>query len=297
MDFIDHPPLSADEAHAVYRERYPHLQFVGKSHGQIQRIRHLYKNTKPNPEKLCPIEGVWGAEQLIELGIAPEILLICPEYLYTAKAQQIVDQLQKTSAHFYAVSKKVFDLVKEDPAAGGILVVFPFPTTPLIALPLKESMRLVVLDGVEIQGNAGTIARSADATAFDAVIFTHRKIRLNHPKFIRASMGSVLRVPIIEADVEELAAWLHQNGFQILLADTEGATVYHKQEYAKRCCLVVGSEKYGLHKDWYGIGAQSVCIPMLGSVDSLNVAIAATVLMYESVFHSHSVESRENFLE
>ncbi len=285
MNFQDIQPMTTDEAQNFFHERYPNLQFIGKTHGAIQKIRHLYKNTKPNPDKLCPIEGIWGAELLIETGIRPELLLICPEHIYSAKAQQIVDTLQKSAKGFYAVSGKVFDLVREDPSAGGILCVFPFPQATLDALPIRETMRLIVLDGLEIQGNCGTIARSADATGFDAVIFTNRKIRLNHPKFVRASMGSVLKVPIIETDIETLTAWLKKHGFQILLADTEGATSYHEQHYAQRAALVVGSEKYGLHKDWYEVPAEKVSIPMLGSVDSLNVAIAATVLMYESVFH------------
>lgn len=283
MSFQDHEPLSTEEAQQVYKNRYRHLQFIGRNHGAVQTIRHLYRNTKPNPEKLCGIEGIWGAEQLLSTGIAPKILLICPERIYTAKAQQLVDTLQEKSEQFYAVSGKVFDAVSEDPAAAGILCVFPFRFHRLQDLPIKDTLRLIVLDGIEIQGNAGTILRSADATGFDAAVFTNRKIRINHPKLIRASMGSALQVPIIEADVDECIAWCKKRDIQILLADTEGATPYDRQTFRKKTAIIAGSEKYGLHKDWYTDHTSAVSIPMLGTVDSLNVAIAATVLMYEAI--------------
>lgn len=283
MSFHDHAPLSTDEAQKIYKKRYPRLQFAGRNHGLIQKIRHLYKNTRPNPDRLCGIEGIWGAEQLLAAGIRPKILLICPERIYTAKAQQLVDTLASKAEDFLAVSGKVFDAVSEDPSAAGILCVFPFRFSSLQSLPDKKALRIIVMDGIEIQGNAGTILRSADAAGFDAAIFSNRKIRINHPKLIRASMGSALTVPIIEAGVEEFARFARDKNIQVLLADTEGARPYHLQSYAARAALVVGSEKYGLHKDWYGIGADAVFIPMLGAVDSLNVAIAATVLMYKSI--------------
>lgn len=283
MSFVDHTPLSTEEAQQVYKKRYPALHFIGKGHGAIQRVRHLYKNTKANPNRLCAIEGIWGAEQLLKAGIRPVLLIICPERIYTAQAQQLVDRLQAQAEEFYAVSGKVFDSLSEDPSAAGILCVFPFCYSSLKPLKNKAGLRLIVLDGVEIQGNAGTILRSADATGFDAAVFTNRKIRLNHPKFLRASMGSALTVPIIETDVQTLSAFCREENVEVLLADTDGAVDYHKKHYADKTALVVGSEKYGLHKDWYTIGAGAVRIPMHGAVDSLNVAIAATVLMYESI--------------
>lgn len=283
MTFQDHPPYTTEEAQNVYKNRYPRLQFVGRNHGAIQTVKHLYRNTKPNPERLCGIEGIWGAERLLETGIPPKILLICPERIYTAKAQQLVDELQKQAEAFYGVSGKVFDTVSEDPAASGILCVFPFRFQTPDILRNKKHLRIIVLDGIEIQGNAGTILRSADATGFDAAVFTNRKIRINHPKLIRASMGSALTVPVIETDVTEFVEFCRKENVEILLADTDGATPYHQQEYKDRTAIVMGSEKYGLNREWYGIGAGAVSIPMLGTVDSLNVAIAATVLMYKSI--------------
>lgn len=283
MHFIDYKPMDQDTANALFQERYPHLRFIGKTHGAIQTIRHLYKNTKSNPERLCPLEGLWGAEQLLELGIRPKMLVICPEYIFTAKAQQVIDALQQDADAFYAVSKKVFDFIKEDPSAGGILCVFPMNIRSIQDITPTDRLRMIVLDGVEIQGNAGTIIRSADATAFDCVVFTHRKIRLNHPKLVRASMGSVLHVPIVEATTEELIGWLTKHDVRPVLADTDNAVDYATYNYPQKAAIVVGSEKYGIYEEWYNTPHDTVAIPMHGSVDSLNVAIAATVLMYQSL--------------
>lgn len=288
MSYQDIPALSTEEAQELFRSRYRHLRFLGKGHDELRRIRHLYRNTGPNPHRLCPIEGIWAAEQLLAGDRAIDTVVLCPERIRTAHAQTLVDELAKRTKRFFAVSGRVFDTISEDPSAAGLLLLFPLPLVPLEEIPLKPQMRLIVMDGVEIQGNAGTILRSADATGFDAAVFTNRKIRLNHPKLVRASMGSVLSVPVVEADVHALADWLHANDFQILLADTDSASDFHRIAYADRCAIVVGSEKYGLAQEWYSVHADRVKIPMNGRVDSLNVAIAATVLMVESVYHKNN---------
>ena len=140
-----------------------------------------------------------------------------------------------------------------------------------------------MIDGIEIPGNLGTLIRTADACAADCLVLTNRRTRLTHPKVLRSSQGMSVRVPAVEFDeVTDAIAWLGRHGFTVYLADTEGSENYRSGDYGGRTALVVGSERYGISPPWHAGGFRRVGIPMLGSADSLNVAVSAAVLLYEA---------------
>jgi TrmH family RNA methyltransferase len=112
---------------------------------------------------------------------------------------------------------------------------------------------------------------------------TNRRTRLTHPKVLRSSQGMSVRVPAVEFDeVADAIAWLGRHGFTVYLADTEGSENYRSCDFGGRTALVVGSERYGISPPWHAAGFRRVGIPMLGSADSLNVAVSAAVLLYEA---------------
>jgi TrmH family RNA methyltransferase len=114
-------------------------------------------------------------------------------------------------------------------------------------------------------------------------VLTNRRTRLTHPKVLRSSQGMSIRVPALEFDeVADAISWLDSRGFTVYLADTDDSRNYRSCDYAGRTALVVGSERYGISSPWYAPGYVKVGIPMLGSADSLNVAISAAVLLYEA---------------
>src|SRR6266545_449283 len=150
----------------------------------------------------------------------------------------------------------------------------------------SESALVLVADGLEIPGNLGTLIRTLDACAADCLVLTNRKVRLTHPKVFRGSHGTSLTVPTIELETpEQTMAWLRERSFEILLADTGGSRHYRTHDYAGRTALVVGNERKGISREWYREGVEAVSIPMLGLTDSLNVAISASLLLYEARAH------------
>jgi TrmH family RNA methyltransferase len=146
-----------------------------------------------------------------------------------------------------------------------------------------HAVGLPFADGIEIPGNLGTLIRTLDACAADCLVLTNRRTRLTHPKVLRASQGMSIRVPALDfGQVEDAAAWLTGSGCTVYLADTEQSVSYRAADYGGRTALVVGSERYGISPAWYQAGFRRIGIPMLGSADSLNVAISASVLLYEA---------------
>ncbi|MBO7390027.1 MAG: RNA methyltransferase, partial [Clostridia bacterium] len=142
---------------------------------------------------------------------------------------------------------------------------------------------VLVLDGIEIPGNMGTLVRVADGAGADAVFIVNRKARLTHPKFIHSTMGAAFHVPIIEFEsVDECFDYLRSKQFTVYLADSRAEKMYYELPFGKRVAFVMGSERYGISRVWYDKDVDLVAIPMLGECDSLNVGVAGTVLLYEA---------------
>ncbi|MDT8715192.1 RNA methyltransferase [Clostridium sp. 19966] len=283
LKFQDIKELSVEEKEKLFKERYVgRLKFIGKQHGIIKKIEALNKNTKPNPERLAVIEGIWGLNLLVENDIPLKYLIVSFEDIYTIEAQVLIDKLIDKAEEIFVLSKRVFTTISEKENSHGLLAVCYLPYKEFQDIQLKKNNIVLVLDGLEIPGNVGTIVRSADATGIDAIIINNRKTRLNHPKLIRSSLGACFTVPIIDSNYDETKKWLKDNKFNIVLTDTRAEKSYFEFDYNNRVAIIMGSEKYGIDESWYEEKYTGISIPMLGECDSLNVGVAATIIMYEA---------------
>ncbi|HPV01966.1 MAG TPA: TrmH family RNA methyltransferase [Clostridiales bacterium] len=123
---------------------------------------------------------------------------------------------------------------------------------------------------------------SDDGAGADAVFICNRRARITSPKLVKASMGAVFTVPVIEFDdTEQCIGWLKARNFNIYLADTKACRTYRESDYMGKTALVLGSERYGISEKWYSCGPKEISIPMMGICDSLNVGVAASVIIYE----------------
>jgi len=144
-----------------------------------------------------------------------------------------------------------------------------------------DSDLVIILDGLETPGNIGSIIRSADAVDAKAIIFTNRQAHLYHPLMIRSSRGACFKLPLVESNVSTVQSFLLKNNYEIVLAEPSADKHYYQYSYDKPTALVMGSERFGISKEWFNKDYKAVSIPMLGDCDSLNVSIATTVLLYE----------------
>ena len=256
---------------------------IGESNGVIKRVKGILSNSKPNPEKLFIAEGIWMNTHIINEGTEIVSLIVCPEYVYTPEAEKAVETLAKRCPENYTVSAKTFDKISERDKPDGIITIAKLPRHELSDFKPDKKSVILVIDGVEIPGNIGTMLRVVDGSGADAVFLCNRKARLTHPKLIHSSMLAILTVPVFEFDsVEACGKWLLDKGFTVYLADTRAESMYYELPYGTRTGFVMGSERYGIAREWYDVKHTLVAIPMLGKCDSLNVGVAATVLLYEA---------------
>ena len=274
---------SLEEKERTIREQYKtKCRMSGKNAAVIKKIQALANNSKSNPEKLVGVEGIWASSQLLKYNVQIQSVVLDLEAITTLDAYNIMIKLLDVTEEIHIVSNQTFKKIAEVGTSAGLFVVAKFPQTKLTQLNPKQHEVIVVLDGLEIPGNIGTIIRSCDGTNTDAIIICNRKTRLTHPKILRSSQGSCFKVPIVEEETLTVIEWLKKNKYRILLTDTDADKFYYEESYKGKIAIVMGSERYGISKDWYGVEADALKIPMFGDCDSLNVGIAATLILYEA---------------
>lgn len=256
---------------------------VGDGHSIVKHIRGLVSNSKPNPTRQYVAEGLWFNRMLVDAGAPLHAIVICPEKVRTQEAAKLAEALAERCDQRFTVSAKTFEKISEREKPDGVMSIAYFSLADAKDIAFDDKSVALVLDGVEIPGNVGTMIRVADGAGVDAVFICNRKARMTHPKLLQASMGSVLNIPIVEfASADECYAALKERGFEIYLTDSRAEKSYYEYPYGKRTAFVMGSERYGISRGWYDKDVKLLSIPMFGKCDSLNVGVAATVVCYEA---------------
>lgn len=256
---------------------------IGEQNPAINRIKGIINNSKPNPEKLFVAEGIWIHKLILNSNLRIASFVVCEDFAKSDEIKHIIDEMSKRAEDLYTVSTKTFLKLSERDNPDGLLCLAGLPKFDANDFKPTAKSTILVIDGVEIPGNVGTMLRMADGAGVQAVFMPNRKVRLTHPKLIKGSQGAILTVPIYEfEDVDACYRLLKAKGFTVYLADTRATKTYYETKYAKRTAIVVGSERYGIARRWYDFDTEMVSIPMLGKCDSLNVGTAATVLVYDA---------------
>lgn len=178
------------------------------------------------------------------------------------------------------VAEKTFRTIAATDATQGVIALVKPPEWTAEELFRGQSL-VVVVDGLQDPGNAGAIVRSAEAFGATGVLFTNGTVSPYNPKALRASAGSLFRVPLIHSlDAGQASALLHQNHLDVYATTAHAPTRLSGVDLTRQCAFVIGSEAHGVSAPLRP-GAIELSIPTLG-VESLNAAVAASVLLYEA---------------
>jgi TrmH family RNA methyltransferase len=259
------------------------LQQIGLRHPAAELVRDIQRNRTGIPRRTFVAEGLFENNAVLEAGVSIDTFLWCPEAAYSDEARTRSKQLTERARRSYRISEKTLTYLAERPNPDGLISIARLPDIDPETVAFGKNGLILVIDGIEIPGNLGTLIRTADACAADCLVLTNRRTRLTHPKVLRSSQGMSVRVPAVEFDeVGDAIAWLGRHRFTVYLADTDDSENYRSCDYQGRTALVVGSERYGISRPWHEAGFRRIRIPMLGAADSLNVAVSAAVLLYEA---------------
>ena len=243
---------------------------------QVKRLLQLQKKSKArNEEKVFIVEGLRTFVEVPEERVEKVYI---SESLYNKKKQEL--KLERFS--YEVLSDSVFEHVSDTKTPQGILCIVKQKRYNIKELLEMENPHFMVLDNLQDPGNLGTIVRTAEGAGVNAVFLSKESVDIFNPKTIRSTMGSIYRMPVVY--VEDLVALLDifkEKGIKSYAAHLEGKNSYDREDYKGGTAILIGNEGNGLRDEVSNAADIWVQIPMQGQVESLNAAIAASILMFE----------------
>ena len=211
-------------------------------------------------------------------------MFIAPSLVRTSEARAAADDVERRVTDVVEVSEAVFAKLAFGDRSDGIVAIVRTGSTDLESLRLLPGTPLVVVvEGVEKPGNLGAILRTADGAGASGLIAADPLTDLYNPNAIRASLGAIFSLPIAAGSTPATLEWLTKRAITPIAARVDAAAPYTDVDMRGPVAFVLGSEATGLSNGWDDPRVTAVGIPMLGTVDSLNVSVAAAILLYEAV--------------
>ncbi|HMC00829.1 MAG TPA: RNA methyltransferase [Flavobacteriaceae bacterium] len=244
-----------------------------------QLVQLKEKSRERKKSGLFLIEGKREISLAIKGNYDIETILFYPELFSESEAEA----LQNHGVKIIEISKDVYQKLAHRETTEGILAVTKNKEHTLEHLKLTSKNPLIlVAEAPEKPGNIGAILRTADAANLDAVIIANPKTDLYNPNIIRSSVGCVFTNTIAFGSTTEIIKFLQANNINIYCAALQASENYDVQDYTNASAIVVGTEATGLSDEWLENATKNIIIPMQGEIDSMNVSVAAGILIFEA---------------
>ena len=228
------------------------------------------------------VEGVRETKLALKGGFALEILLFC-EAIMASEDLQLLQKEASNTVEIISVSKEVYDKIAYRTSTEGVVAIFRSKEKTLQQLQFnKENPLILVAEAPEKPGNIGALLRTADAANLDVVIIANPKTDLFNPNIIRSSVGCVFTNQVAMGTTAEIIQFLTEKNIAIYSAALQASVNYDTCTFKNACAIVVGTEADGLTSEWLEQSTQNIKIPMQGEIDSMNVSVAAGILIFEA---------------
>lgn len=247
----------------------------------VKLLKSLERKKARSESGLFLAEGARLAEEALGNGWAPAYALAGVQALERAQTADLLARMKKAGARVLTASEKVLVSVSRKDNPQTVITAFRQRVSKLSDLPIDGPRRWVALYEVRDPGNLGTVIRTADAAGVDGVILIGQTCDPFSVEAVRATMGSLFAMPIAPSTFEEFDAWRKQAGARMVAASMRGTHAHDKADYGARSIVLMGNEQSGLPQDVEAACDELVRIPMMGKADSLNMASAASVMIYE----------------
>jgi len=219
-----------------------------------------------------------GNYELVTILFLPE-LITDKEINSSIVIQSIVKESQ---IELIEINKEIYQKLAYRDTTEGIIALARSKSLALSDLKLPENPLILVLESIEKPGNIGAMLRTCDAAKIDAVILANPITDFYNPNLIRSSVGCLFTNQIASGTSEEVIAFLKDKKIAIFSATLQNSNSYHTQNYKKPSAIAVGTEATGLSQAWRDNATQNIIIPMQGQIDSMNVSVAAAILLFEA---------------
>ena len=223
------------------------------------------------------IEGQKEISLALKGGYEIETILFYPEICSEVEAKKWAQ-----NAELIEINKEIFEKLAYRDTTEGVIGIAKSKKLSLSNLKLSANPLILIAEAPEKPGNIGALLRTADAAKLDAVIIANPKGDLYNPNVVRSSIGCLFTNQIATGTTTEIIAFLKERNIAFYCATLQNSTSYHTQNYTTPTALVVGTEATGLTQEWRAAATQNIIIPMQGEIDSMNVSVAAAILIFEA---------------
>ncbi len=260
---------------------------ITSSHNpKIQRVRGLMARHKDRAEgRAFVVEGVRLLEEALAAGCQPELVLFTQQL--NERGQKLLKQLTAGGCEVEEILPSLMDSISGTEAPQGILAVVPFINNN----NLPQDMDFVIIaDGLRDPGNLGTLLRSAAAAGAQAVLLSPTCADVFAPKVVRAGMGAHFRVALAEMNWEEMREVIHaqRRRLKVFIAESGSGKPCWQADFRQPMALLIGGEAEGASPEGQSLADEAVTIPMPGGSESLNAAVAASILIFEIIRQRHA---------
>ena len=240
------------------------------------------KSRERRKTNLFVIEGQREISLAIKGGYLLKTVLFCPEIISEEEIFKLKDSAN-SETEFIAITSEIYDKLAYRGSTEGILSIVHSKNLELANLQLATGNHLILIaEAPEKPGNIGALLRTADAANLDAVIIANPKTDLYNPNIIRSSVGCLFTNKIATGSTSEIISFLKENNINIYCAALQASIQYDTIDFKKAAAIVVGTEDTGLSNEWLKNSSQNIIIPMQGEIDSMNVSVAAGILIFEA---------------
>lgn len=254
---------------------------TSRANPRVARVRALRRRSERDRTGLYLAEGVRVVVEAFQQGAGLEELVVAPDLLRSAVGRELVADARRRGIPCLEVSPEVFESLGSRDGPQGLLAVVRQRWTTLARADPREGLCWVALEAVQAPGNLGCILRSADAVGAAGVILLGNTTDPYDPTSVRASAGAICARQVVRTTLAELSDWTRRHGVSVVGASDAAALDYRAAAYQAPLLLLMGSEQRGLSEQHVALCDRLVSIPMLGRCDSLNLAVATAVLLYE----------------
>jgi TrmH family RNA methyltransferase len=246
----------------------------------LTTARDLKRRKAREKRSLFVAEGIRSVEELLKSKLALEGIIVSPNLAESSRGEALLQELKTRNVEMLDVSEKDFATAADTDSPQGVIAIARVPQQNAESALKGETMRVVVLDGVQDPGNAGTILRTAAALGATATLALPGTVDLWNAKVVRSSMGAQFAHPAFAVSIEELANILRREGIELWAADKGGEPVGATAP-PKKLAIAVGNEGAGLSSAVRALASRTVSLPIARGVESLNVAVATGIILYE----------------
>lgn len=270
-------------------------EITSKQNPKVKLAMQLGNRRTRNQTNLFLIEGYRELSRAVQGRVKIVSLFICPALFLGTNEKALIKQIKKDQALIYSCSESIFKKISYRDRPDGLVAIAEQMHCLLRSVLFSPTAFVVIAEAIEKPGNLGTILRSADAAGVDGVIVCDRCTDIYNPNVVRASTGTLFTTSVVEATSQEVLDLMRELKIKIIAATPSASQDFTQVDLTGPVAIAVGTEQLGLSDFWMEQADICVRIPMHGIADSLNVATATTLLLYE-VIRQRKGKNADHFL-